>query len=549
MQTVAQYILKQLTEWGVKRIYGVAGDAIFPMLAELGKASLIQYIPCKHETAAALMASAEAKLTGMPAVCLATSGPGTVQLINGLADAQIDRVPVIAITGQVETHKLGGSYKQYIDQQALVRPVSARTELLVHPQAAGEALSRMYLAAIEQQGVAHLSVCKDVWSLPTKASIIPELPQKASPLADRGRVMAACERLLQAKRPLFMLGTGARKSAEAITQFAEKTGAGIILTLGAKGCVPADHPQLLGGIGDGGSTTVLKALAQADLLVIWGAMWFPKAYIPQHLAIIQIDERLQAFHAHANLFPVLARTAETVAMWESRADGISNQMTGWREQLAHLHEEYRNEVDAWTNGSVEDKIRPEMLMKILSEHIQPEAILAIDTGEHTVWFNRAFQADDYIPLFSGKWRTMGFALPAAIAAKLTMPDRQVVAIVGDGGLIMSLGELMTLAEQRLALTVIVVNNRTLGLEEQKMKEEGMRPYGMSLNNPDFAKLAEAFGIAAFQASTNQQLAYALQKSVADGFPTLIEARCTAPTLSKIVPESIFQTQALDGYNE
>ncbi|MGO0060772.1 thiamine pyrophosphate-binding protein [Brevibacillus fluminis] len=550
-QTVSQYIIKQLVQWGVKRIYGVAGDAILPFLHELGQQAEILYIPCRHETAAALMASTEAKLTGRPAVCIATSGPGAAQLLNGLADAHMDCVPVIALTGQVETYKLGGFHKQFIDQQRLLSVVSAHSELLTHPEAIGEAMHRVFLTAAGQQNVAHLAVCQDLWELETTAAILTQLPAAPNVQADRASAMATAERLLQAKKPLFLLGTGARKAAQVVQQLAETMDAGIILTLGAKGAIDAAHPQMLGGLGDGGSTATVEAMAQADLLVIFGAAWYPREYLPSQLPIIQVDERLGSFHAYANLSPVASRVEETLALWQSRLEQpqLHPDRTAWKQQLQTLHAHYLQEMDEWTRPDENGLLRSEILIAELAKRVMPDAIVAVDTGEHAIWFNRVFPARAQLPVFSGKWRTMGYGLPAAIAAKLTQPARQVVAIIGDGCLLMSTGELATLAEQKLAITVIVINNRTLGLEERNMIASGYQPFGIDVPNPNFVKLAEAFGLRAYQAATLHQLGPVLDEALAGDRPSLIDARCQAPTFSKIMPEIFFQTQAVPSYNK
>ncbi|MET3289849.1 UNVERIFIED_CONTAM: pyruvate oxidase [Brevibacillus sp. OAP136] len=550
-QTVSQYVIKQMVQWGVKRIYGVAGDAILPFLNELGRQPEILYIPCRHETAAALMASTEAKLTGQPTVCIATSGPGAAQLLNGLADAHMDCVPVIALTGQIETYKLGGFHKQFIDQQHLLSVVSARSELLTHPEAIGEAMHRAFLTATEQQNVAHISVCQDLWELETTAAILPQLPAAPDVQADRASVMAAAERLLQAKKPLFLLGTGARKAAQGVQQLAETMDAGIILTLGAKGAIHAAHPQMLGGLGDGGSTATLEAMAQADLLVVFGAAWYPREYLPSQLPIIQVDERLGSFHAYANLSPVVSRVEETLALWQPRLEQpqLHPDRAAWKQQMQTLHAHYLQEMDEWTRPDENGLLRSEILISELAKRVKSDAIVTVDTGEHSIWFNRVFPASSQLPVFSGKWRTMGYGLPAAIAAKLTQPARQVIAIIGDGCLLMSSGELATLAEQKLAITVIVINNRTLGLEERKMIASGYRPFGTDVPNPNFVKLAEAFGLRAYQATTLHQLGPVLDEALAGDGPSLIDVRCQAPTFSKIMPEIFFQTQAVPSYNK
>ncbi|RNB79212.1 thiamine pyrophosphate-binding protein [Brevibacillus fluminis] len=550
-QTVSQYVIKQMVQWGVKRIYGVAGDAILPFLNELGRQAEILYIPCRHETAAALMASTEAKLTGQPTVCIATSGPGAAQLLNGMADAHMDCVPVIALTGQVETYKLGGFHKQFIDQQHLLSVVSARSELLTHPEAIGEAMHRAFLTATEQQNVAHLSVCQDLWELETTAAILPQQPVAPDVQADRASVMAAAERLLQAKKPLFLLGTGARKASQGVQQLAETMDAGIILTLGAKGAIDAAHPQMLGGLGDGGSTATLEAMAQADLLVVFGAAWYPREYLPSQLPIIQVDERLGSFHAYANLSPVVSRVEETLALWQPRLEQpqLHPDRAAWKQQMQTLHAHYLQEMDEWARPDENGLLRSEILISELAKRVKSDAIVTVDTGEHSIWFNRVFPASSQLPVFSGKWRTMGYGLPAAIAAKLTQPARQVIAIIGDGCLLMSSGELATLAEQKLAITVIVINNRTLGLEERKMIASGYRPFGTDVPNPNFVKLAEAFGLRAYQATTLHQLGPVLDEALAGDGPSLIDVRCQAPTFSKIMPEIFFQTQAVPSYNK
>lgn len=289
--TVAAYVTQQLARWGIKRIYGVAGDAILPWLDQLGKQQDIRYVPCRHEAAAAMMASAEAKLTGRPAVCAATSGPGTVNLLNGLADAQIDRVPVIAITGQVETHKLGTGYKQDLRQQTLLSSLSHYTTLVANPDAIGTVLQKAFATSIERRGVSHLSICRDVFLKSTAAMQADELPRPARQLRwDRLELEQGLEWINEAKRPVLLVGAGARRVGPYVAQFAAKTGAAVILSLGAKGVLADSHPHVVGGVGTGGSEAALVTLAEADLLIILGATWFPRRFFPDGIRIVQVDE-------------------------------------------------------------------------------------------------------------------------------------------------------------------------------------------------------------------------------------------------------------------
>ncbi|UYZ11953.1 thiamine pyrophosphate-binding protein [Brevibacillus sp. WF146] len=546
---VAQYITEQLAAWGVTRIYGVAGDAILPWLDALGKQRQIRYVACRHESAAALMASAEAKLTGKPAVCTATSGPGTIQLLNGLADAQTDRAPVVAITGQVETYRLGGEYKQYVPQEDVIRPISRYTTTVAHPEAIGAVLQRAFVTAASQQGVAHLAVCKDVFSRTTGCPLIPALPRQASGLrADRGDVEQAAEWMGRAKKPLMLLGVGARGVADACRRLAEQAGAGVLVSLGAKGVVEESHPLMLGGLGEGGSRAGLDALAAADLLVILGASWFPQAFIPAGVPVVQVDRLPEAIHFHPDLFSVTANLEEVLPLWMRRLEN-KRPDPDWLARVERWHAAFWQETEQAVAAGPDQPVTPEALMHALSRAVDDDAVITLDTGEHTIWFNRAFRAVRQRPLFSGKWRTMGYGLPAAIAAKLNQPERQVVCVTGDGGLQMCLSELMTAVEQKTAFPLIVVNNGTLGLEEWKMTQAGLVPFGTRLQNPDFVQWARACGVPARSVRSRGELASALTEACASDRLTLLDVHCTLPTLTERKREIPFQAQASSVYNE
>ncbi|MFD2371959.1 thiamine pyrophosphate-binding protein [Brevibacillus sp. GCM10020057] len=543
MMQVASFLTEQLKAWGVARIYGVAGDALFAWLDALGRQDDIQFVSCRHEAAAAMMASAEAKLTGKPAVCAATMGPGTVNLLNGLADAWADQVPVVAITGQVETCKMGGGYKQYVPQEDLMRPLCAYTTTVTHPQAIGEVLHQAFTAAARQKGVAHIAICKDVFSQTTTSPVLPQLPWIPSAVRpDRMDLEHAAEHLLRAKKPLLLLGAGARQDREGCRRLAEQLGAGILLTLGAKGTVEESHPLVLGGLGEGGSEAALQALAEADLLLILGASWFPRSFIPKGLKIIQVDTNSQSIHAHPGLISVTATLDDVLPLWMRRLK--SRQLDhAWEERVERWHARFWEETQSLTKQADGERVKPETLLHTVGRLVREDAIITLDTGEHTLWFNRAFRAVAQTPLFSGKWRTMGYGLPAAIAAKLTYPQRQVVCITGDGGLQMQLGEWMTAVEQRVSLLLIVVNNATLGLEQIRMQQEGYRPFATKLLNPDFVRFAEACGSAAKAVHKVGELEDAITQGLSTDQLTLLDVKCTAPTLSERKKQIPFQAQA------
>jgi len=215
----------------------------------------------------------------------------------------------------------------------------------------------------------------------------------------------------------------------------------------------------------------------------------------------------------------------------------------WEEKVERWHARFWEETQQLTQQKDEERIKPETLLHTLGRVVREDAIVTLDTGEHTLWFNREFRAVAQTPLFAGKWRTMGYGLPAAIAAKLTYPKRQVVCITGDGGLQMQLAELMTAVEQRVSLLLVVVNNSTLGLEEIRMKQEGYQPFGTKLLNPDFVRWAEACGVAGRAVHTVGELQSAIREALSTDQLTLLDVRCTAPTLSERKKQIPFQAQA------
>lgn len=271
---VAGHLLKQLDIWGCQRIYGVIGDANLDLLGELAKQSGVNYIACRTEMGAALMASAEAKLTGRPGVVLATSGPGIVSLLNGLADAAADGVPVLAITGQVERSKLGTGSKQEIDQQRLIEPIALFSALVADGKGFSTQLNLAFKAAVNRGGVAHLSIPKEMWREATDEIFYPN-PPLMPPLQPQPEVMAELlSRLGQSTRPVFLVGRGIAGAEEKVIRLAETVQAAIIATMPAKSLIPNDHPLFAGGLGQAGSQSATDLLQMADLCVILGATWW-----------------------------------------------------------------------------------------------------------------------------------------------------------------------------------------------------------------------------------------------------------------------------------
>jgi len=523
----ASAILTQLALWGVRRIYGVAGDAINPMIDAIGKQSEIRYIAVRHESAAAFMASAEGKCASRLGVCIGTSGPGLANMLNGIADAAADRVPLLVITGQVKTDEIGTEAKQYVDQQRLISPLAVYSATLMHPDAALALLNKAVTEALSKRGPAHLTVPKDVLTLPCpwNARLPAGLLEQTLP-RNFSQLESAAGLLNESLRPIICVGDGARSAGEAIMALADRLQAGIIETLGGKGAVPSSCQWHLGGIGEGGTRESAELMRESDCVLMIGANWYPEEYVPRDTRVIKIDTDPASIETQEDLaFGLVGDAAEAARLLAEKIH--SGKRAAWAQRVQTVRQAIRQRLDA-ERKPASRVITPPSLMAALEQHVSRDGIIAVDTGDHTIWFNRMFRAEKQTILFSGKWRSMGFALPAALAAKLQYPDKQVTALAGDGSFLTTAMELATLAKYQVPIKIIIANNGVYAIEKNKMAEAGMQPYGVELANPDFAALAAAFGIRSFRADTPDTLTSALREMYADDQAALLDVRITAP---------------------
>lgn len=526
-KTVAETMLEQLHAWGVKRIYGVVGDAIIGLIDVIAKQDRIRFIAVKHESVAAMMASAEAKLTGGLGVCTATMGPGIANLLNGLGDACLDNASVLAITGQAPTDKIGTDYKQYVNQQELIKPFAGYSTLLAHPDATIDVLVKAMHTSLVKGEVSHLSIPKDLFEkmVPSKIRKKPEV-LKGTVQFDRQGLQKATDILKNARRPMILAGVGARSAGQSIEQLADALGAGILVSLGAKGMIPDNSQNLLGGIGQGGNPYAPELFKQSDVVLLVGDTWWPEGYVPTEARILQIDNMQENIGKGIPVeLGIVGDAAEVVPILTKDLQGHESN-TDWLVRCGEAKEKWQmdNEEEGKLGGT---PIHPSTVCRVLERTVSEDAIIAIDTGDVTVWMNRNFRAQKQHLLFSGDWRTMGFALPAALAAKLSEPDREVIAVIGDGGIEMVMADLLTATRYSLPITVVVFNNGSLQMELDKMIAGGYQAEGVRLTNPDFVKLAEACGWDGYRADTEDQFADVLRQALQAGKPALIDVNTAA----------------------
>lgn len=524
---LVDYVLDQLAEWGVQRIYGVVGDAVLPLISAMAERQTPRFVPTRHEEAAAFMAKAEAILTGGIGVCLATSGPGAAHLINGLADAQTDSVPVLAITGQQESVFVGTQHRQVIDQQRLLGAVCEYSAQLAHPAAIGDVLGLALRTAVGKSKVAHLCVPKDFWQaeLPPMP-LRPFEPFLKTPARSGGWVIdGAVGMLHQAERPLILAGIGARAAIGEVLQLAEALRAPVVHTLSASGQFPRDHHLVMGSLGEGGTEITLDLIRESDCILRLGTTWWPRRYVPE--AAITIDINLKPEHVGLGSPPrygVVGPIEEILPQMIYRAPAWPR--PPWEARVAaakaQLEEGLVREIQQ-ARETPEATVHPALLIDALNRHIPPSSVISLDVGEHVLWFNRYFRGSGRQDiLISGYWRTMGCGLPYAIASSLVQPHRPAVAIVGDGGLSMSLAEMLTAVKHRAPVVVIVLNNRSLAMEEHEMEMLGLHVDGVGLNNPDFARFASLCGARGLRIERSRELDHVLQQAFERDGPTLVD---------------------------
>ena len=533
MTTVSRYILDQLAAFSVQRMYGVAGDTQLHLVAETVAHPSISFVPVCHENSAGFMAAAEAMLTGRPSVCIATSGPGVANMLNGLGEAYGDKLPVLALTGQVELKKIGTEAKQYLEQQVMLRPLAAYSAEVADADAVGKVLPLALLKSLSRKQLTHVSVPKDLLTRTTTSQVM------ASPIGLEPHVMpsavalkAALEAISASQRPLILAGLGARTAMPEVVKLAQSWGAGIITSLGAKGSISSEEPLYLHGLGQGGSASATELISKCDLLMVIGCNWWPTDYaIAEAAQVIQIDINPESVGCGKTPHIALIGDASEVT-WQLRSELHTKADPAWAQAIADAKRNWEQHL-AQDLAQIGGSMHPATVIKQLEQLNLTDAIYTVDTGDHTVWFNRHFHGLCHRVLFSGKWRTMGFALPAAIAASLVEPSRRVVCVTGDGCLNMVLSELATAVRENLPITIVVLKNHAYTMEKNRMVNAGLPTIGVDLPDIDYVKVAEACGMSGESVADEAGLQQALGRALEGNRPYLISAEVSEAMLPHV----------------
>ena len=525
---VSDVMVETMVAWGVTHVFGMVGHSNLGFADALRRAEErgeLTYIGIRHEGAAAFAASAFGKLTGRPAVCFAIAGPGSTNLLTGLYDAKIDRAPILAISGQVPSKVLGRGAFQDLNLIGAFADVADFSQTILPDSDHAELTALALKTAIVGRGVSHLVLPDEVQVQPA-----PDRP----PAEPRGRVadlgiappadaLADAVRAIdEARRPVIVVGHGARFDMGDVETLAEELDAPVLTTFKAKGQISDRHPLGCGVLGRSGTPVASWLMNESDLLVVFGASFSNHTGIAPYKPIVQVDfDPMALGRFHAVTVPVLGHTGVTAralrAAVSPRADRVDQ-----RNDVAARWAIWRAEKQRRMDDDRGQGVSAAAVFDSMSRLVPADAVIAVDVGNNAYSFGRYFECDRQSVLMSGYLGSIGFGYPAAMGAWAAAPDRKILAVTGDGGFGQYLAEFTTAVKYGMTITHVLLNNQELGKIAKEQRAADMDVWQVSLHNPDFAAYAKLCGGHGVRVDERGQLDGALAEALAFDGPSLVE---------------------------
>lgn len=543
MATVAANLVESLEAQGVERIYGLPGDSLNGITEALRTSKKIEWAHVRHEETAAFAAAAEATLTGRLAVCAGSCGPGNLHLINGLYDAQRSRVPVLAIAAHIPSSEIGSGFFQETHPQELFRGCSVYAELVSHPDQMPRLLRIAMQEAISRRGVAVLVIPGDIALESANSSAIATAVETSSRVVPAEADLARAAELLDSTEKVSILaGAGTAGAHDELVELADALGAPVVHAMRGKEHVEYDNPFDVGMTGLLGFASGYRALESAEVLLMLGTDFPYQQFYPEHAKVIQVDIRGEQLGRRVAIDVGLVGTVRDTA---AALTGLVTRKTN----RSHLHDaqqhyaKTRAKLDDLATPSGEGKpLHPQYVAKVVNDLASEDAVFIPDVGSPVVYAARYLRMNGRRRLIgSFTHGSMANALPQAIGAQATFPDRQVVALAGDGGLTMLFGDLLTLVQSKLPVKIVVFNNSSLNFVELEMKAAGFVNFGTGLENPNFADVAEALGIRGFRVEESEDLEPTLKEAFAHDGPVVVDVVCGRQELT--LPPKVEAQQA------
>lgn len=516
-------LVRCLENEGVEYMFGVPGEENIDVMESLIDSS-INFITTRHEQGAAFMADVYGRLTGRAGVCLSTLGPGATNLVTGVADANMDRAPLVAIAGQGSTNRMHKESHQMLDLVNLFAPITKYSTQILLPEVIPEIVRKAFkFAQHEKPGCCFIDFPENI-----AATEMPALPplkvqSPSPPVAPGGKCRKAAECISAARSPLIMVGNGVirSKASEALVAFAETLNIPVATTFMAKGVIPASHPLSLGSVGMKARDYVSFAFEAADLVIAVGVdmvEYHPRLWNPEgDKRILHIDsvpaEVDQHYILESGIIGDIRNSLRRIA--RTARPGPDSCLHQLAELIRGEAAQYRDD-DAFP-------MKPQKIVWDLRQALAPEDIVISDVGAHKVWMARLYQAESPNScIISNGFAAMGIALPGAIAAKLACPDRRVVAVCGDGGFMMNNQEIDTALRLGLDIVVLIFNDSKYGLIEWHQLRHFNRATNIDFSNPDFVRFAESFGARGYRVEHADELLPTLETALNDGTVSIVD---------------------------
>jgi pyruvate dehydrogenase (quinone) len=533
-QRVADELVNKLAEAGVERIYGVVGDSLNPVTDALRLNSKVKWIHVRNEECGAFAAGAEAQLSGKLAACAGSCGPGNLHLINGLFDAHRSNAPVLAIASHIPTSEIGTGYFQATHPEILFQECSHDCELISNPKQFERVLHIAMQSAIGKGGVSVIALPGDVAGMEIQAdgsarSIVGHRPSVRP--CDKELAQLA-DMINSSKKVVFFCGIGCADAHDEVVALAEKLKSPVGHSYRGKTFVEYDNPYDVGMSGLLGFGAAYQAMHECDLLLLLGTDFPYDKFIPTKPKIAQVDIRVENLGRRCKLdLGLWGDVGETLHALLPMVNAKSDR--AFLDAMLAKHKEAVRRLNVYVDHvGKRTPMHPEHVAAVLSDAASDDAIFTADTGMCNVWSSRYIRATkDRRLIGSFTHGSMANALPQAIGAQLCYPGRQVVAMAGDGGLAMLMGDMLTMTQYDLPIKLVVFNNSVLGMVKLEMEVNGLPDYQTDLKNPNFAKVAEAMGMMGVRIENPADVSSGLKKALAQSGPALIDVVTDANAVS------------------
>jgi acetolactate synthase-1/2/3 large subunit len=518
----SELFIRSLENEGVEYIFGIPGEENLDVMDALLD-SKIQFITTRHEQGAAFMADVYGRLTGRAGVCLATLGPGATNLITGVADANMDSAPLIAIAGQAGTNRLHKESHQVLDLVAMFLPITKYSARILEPAVIPEIVRKAFkVAQTEKTGACFIEFPENIAEMEIEAEPLSSntLP---TPEAASDEIKRAATLISQAERPIILAGHGVIRAnaSEALAHFSLTCGVPVANTFMAKGVIPFHHPMALGSVGLQSGDYVNSGFANADVIICIGydmVEYHPYLWHPSRdRTLIHIDSSYAEVDAHYNV------KLGVIGNIESSLNRITELTTPHHDKnLGTLREQLITDMNQHSND-IEFPVKPQKIIWDLRTAMDLKDIVICDVGAHKMWMSRMFRCEHpNTCIISNGFASMGIAVPGAIAAKLAHPERKVVAVTGDAGFLMNSQEIETAMRLQIPIVILIWNDASYGLIEWKQENQFGRTSHVKFTNPDFVQYAQSFGAKGVRIESTEQLMPALEQALQDDTLTIID---------------------------